>query len=234
MRLSGAASYLDLSERPAGVRNDARPRAGAFGGGARRSRPLRGLAGAAALVSVLIAGAAGAADLEAGRRKAEPCAACHGPDGNATIPGTPSLAGQPTYFTHWQLIKFRDGRRKDPQMSPFAQNLSDADMADLAAYYQAQNPRPRAAAIDPAKVAAGSKLAELHHCSSCHRPGFTGQQQVPRLAGQDYDYLLKLLRGFKAKTASDLDGTMTMAAQPLHDEDIANLVHYIASLGAQP
>src|SRR6516164_2441517 len=81
---------------------------------------------------------AGAADLEAGRKKAAPCAACHGPDGNATIPGTPSLAGQPDYFTHWQLIKFRDGRRKDPQMSPFAQNLSDADMADLAAYYEAQ------------------------------------------------------------------------------------------------
>src|SRR4029453_12679592 len=76
------------------------------------------------------------ADLEAGRQKAEPCASCHGPDGNASIPGTPSLAGAPVYFTHWQLIKFKDGRRKDPQMSPFAQNLSDADMADLAAYYE--------------------------------------------------------------------------------------------------
>ena len=55
-----------------------------------------------------------------GRR---PCAACHGPDGNATMPGTPSLAGQPVFFTHWQLIKYRDGRRKDPQMSPLAEKL---------------------------------------------------------------------------------------------------------------
>ena len=175
---------------------------------------------------------AAAADLEAGRKKAEPCAACHGPDGNATIPGTPSLAGQPVYFTHWQLIKFRDGRRKDPQMSPFAKNLSDTDMSDLAAYYEAQQPRPRRpAASDPAKVAAGKQLADLHHCSSCHRPGFTGQQQAARLAGQDSDYLLKLLRGFKAKTASDLDGTMTVAAQPLSDEDIQNLVQFLGSLG---
>ena len=119
-------------------------------------------------------------------------------------------------------------------MSPFAKSLSDADMADLAAYYEAQRPRPRPAATDPTKIAAGQRLAELHHCSSCHRPGFTGQQQVPRLAGQDYDYLLKLLRGFKARTASDLDGTMTIATQPLTDEDILNLVHYLASLGSQP
>ena len=189
---------------------------------------------AAGLIVVIATGAA-AADLEAGRRKAEPCARCHGPDGNATIPGTPSLAGQPVYFTHWQLIKFRDGRRKDPQMSPFAKNLSDADMADLAVYYEAQQPRPRRPpSIDPAKVAAGKQLADLHHCSSCHRPGFTGQQQAPRLAGQDGDYLLKLLRGFKAKTSSDLDGTMTIAAQPLSDEEIQSLVQFIASLGAGP
>jgi cytochrome c553 len=191
------------------------------------------LAAALSLATIVMATApvpAAAADLEAGKRKAEPCAACHGADGNASIPGTPSLAGQPVFFTHWQLIKFRDGRRKDPVMSPFAQNLTDADMGDLAAYYAAQPPRPRPAATDPEKVAAGQKLADFHHCTSCHRPGLVGQQQVPRLAGQDYTYLLRLLRGFKAKTASDLDGTMTIAAQPLGDEDILSLVHFIASL----
>jgi cytochrome c553 len=190
--------------------------------------------GLAALATALIAlthTAAPAADVEAGRRKAEACAPCHGPDGNATIPGTPSLAGQPSMYTHWQLIKFRDGRRKDPNMSPFAEKLDDADMADLAAYFQAQIPRPRQATTDPAKVAAGKELAATHHCTSCHRPGLNGQEQAPRLAGQDYDYILKLLSGFKARTSSDLDGTMTMAAQPLRQEDIENLVHFIASMG---
>lgn len=66
-------------------------------------------------------GPAWAADLEAGKRKVVRCAECHGVGGNATIPGTPSLAGQPNYFTHWQLIKYRDGRRKDPRMTPFAE-----------------------------------------------------------------------------------------------------------------
>jgi cytochrome c553 len=171
-----------------------------------------------------------AADVEAGRRKAAPCAACHGADGNATIPGTPSLAGQPAYFTHWQLLKYRDGRRQDAQMSPFAQNLSDADMADLAAFYAAQPPRARGSAVDPARVAAGRPLAERHHCTSCHTPALTGQQQVPLLAGQDLQYLLKLLHGFRNGTASDLDGTMTMAARPLTVEEVEALAHYLASL----
>jgi len=197
-------------------------------------RPFLGVPIALALLAATVGAPAHAADVEAGRRKAEACGACHGADGNATIPGTPSLSGQPVYFTHWQLIKYRDGRRKDPQMSPVAKNLSDTDMADLAAYYAAQRALPRPATTDPAKVTEGKRLAVLHHCASCHRPDLSGQQQVPRLAGQDYEYLLRLLRGFKAKTASDLDGTMTMAVQPLRDEDVENLVHYMASLGAQP
>ena len=189
--------------------------------------------GVAAAALLLAAAAASGADLEAGRRKAQVCAACHGPDGNATIPGTPSLAGQPVFFTHWQLIKYRDGRRKDPQMSPLAEKLDDADMADLAAFYAAQPARARPAATDAARVVAGQRLAEQHHCTSCHRPGLTGQQQAARLAGQDFAYLLRLLRGFKARTASDLDGTMTVATQPLQDDEIVSLVHFLASLGAE-
>jgi cytochrome c553 len=188
----------------------------------------------ASLLAVLLvlaaATATDAADAEAGRRKSAPCAACHGADGNATIPGTPSLAGQPTFFTHWQLIKFRDGRRKDAQMSPFAERLSDEDMADLAAFYAAQPPKARGSVVDPAKAAAGRPLVDTHHCSSCHTPTLTGQQQVPLLAGQDLAYLRKLLGGFRAGTASDLDGTMTMAARPLSAEDVENLAHYLASL----
>ena len=189
------------------------------------------MAVAAALAATASTALAG--DVEAGRQKSASCAACHGADGNATTPGVPSIAGQPNFFTHWQLIKYRDGRRKDPQMSAPAENLSDADMADLAAFYAAQRPRPRGSKTEPTRVAEGRRLAALHHCTSCHRPDLSGQQQVPRLAGQDLDYLLKLLRSFKAKTATDLDGLMTMSAQPLMEEDIVNLVHFLASLGGE-
>jgi cytochrome c553 len=182
------------------------------------------------LLLLAAAAPAVAGDVDAGRRKAERCVVCHGADGNAATPGTPSLAGMPAFYTHWQLIMFRDGRRRDPQMTPFVQDLADADLGDLAAYYAAQPPRSRPAALDPSRAAAGRPLAASHHCTSCHGPTFMGQQQVPRLAGQDFDYLLKRLRGYKAKTTSDLDGMMTMVAQSLTDEDIENLVHFIVSV----
>jgi cytochrome c553 len=188
---------------------------------------------AAAAMALVVPGAPpGAADLDAGRRKAEPCAACHGAGGNAALPGVPSLAGMPAFYTHWQLLMYKDGRRTEPQMTPFVQGLSSGDMADLAAYYAAQQPRPRPAPVDPAKAAAGKALAQSHQCTSCHGPGLQGQNQVPRVAGQDFAYLLKRLRGYKTRTTSDLEGLMTLAAQPLSDEDIDKLVHFMASAPA--
>jgi cytochrome c553 len=173
-----------------------------------------------------------AGDAEAGKRKAEVCAACHGPHGNATIPGTPSLAGHPAYYTHWQLIMFRNTKRKDSQMQPIAERLSDDDMADLAEYYaaQASEPRPGRPTIDAATREAGEQITSKHHCTSCHGPGLAGQEAVPRLVGQDQQYLMKRLRGYKTQTTSDLDGQMTSSAQALTGDDIEVLARYIAAL----
>lgn len=174
----------------------------------------------------------GAADPEAARPQAAAvCASCHGPDGNSTNPRFPSLAGQPVFYVHWQLILFRDKRRNDPEMSPFAANLSDEEMAALAAYYAAERPRtPRAAPRDPETIAAGREAAERYHCASCHAPAFTGREYAPRLAGLHYDYLLRQLQGFKAKTRGELEGIMTTAVQTLSEQDMETLAAYIATL----
>ena len=173
-----------------------------------------------------------AADIAAGRKKAEACAACHGPDGNATQLPTPSLAGQPVFYTHWQLILFRDGRRRDSQMSPFAANLTDAEMTDLAAYYATQKPVPRPATPGNAEtMSEGEQLAQFHHCASCHSPDLTGPRYTPHLAGQSYEYLAKQLREFKARTRGELDGaTMSSAVQALRERDIEILARYFAAL----
>src|SRR2546430_1480912 len=142
-----------------------------------------------------------AADLDAGRHKAEPCKTCHGPDGNATTPGIPSLAGQPAIFTHWQLIKFRDGRRKDPQMSAFAASLSDADMADLAAYYAAQPSRPRPSPTDPEKVAIGGRPGAQHPPAPPPPPRPGRPRQKPRPPRPDPTHPPEVASGFQAPAA---------------------------------
>ena len=173
--------------------------------------------------------AAAAADAEAGERKAEICVACHGAGGNSTKPTVPSLAAQPPLYIYYQLLQFREKRRSDPQMTPFAANLSDRDMQDLAAYFAQQPAPPPAPQTDVEKSAAGKSAADRNHCGSCHLPTYAGQNHIPRLAGQQYDYLLKQLRGFKTGARPDIDGNMSSAAQPLSDADIENLSHYLTS-----
>lgn len=178
----------------------------------------------------LVAAQAIAADVEAGRAKAEVCVACHGPNGNAVLPGVPSLAAQPAMHTFLQLVQFREKRRRDPQMSPFAEKLTDRDMQDIGAYFAAQKAAPSSFAVDANKAATGRKLLELHHCGSCHMPDLSGQNQIPRLAGQNVEYLVKQMRGLKDGSRRDIDGTMASAAQALSEQDIDNLAHYLASV----
>jgi cytochrome c553 len=171
-----------------------------------------------------------AADPAAGEKKSAVCAACHGPAGNSTDPQFPSLAAQPPLYTFYQLLQFREGRRKDPRMSPFAAQLTDADMKDIAAYFAAQKIAAPAVTPDPARVAAGKAVADGSYCGSCHTHTYYGQNHIARLAGQHYAYLVKELRGFKSGARPDIDGTMASAAQPLTDADIENVAHYLATL----
>jgi cytochrome c553 len=138
-------------------------------------------------------------------------------------------------YIHWQLILYRDNRRQNPEMSTLAATLTDADMANLAEYYAAQAPAPSGRRPpDPEKAAAGRLAFERHHCVSCHAPGFTGRRYAPRLSGLHYEYVLHQLHGFKNQTRAELDGTMTTAAQPLTEQEIENVAHYIADvLGAE-
>ena len=176
------------------------------------------------------AGAAAGADTEAGWQKAQACFACHGQAGNSTNPVVPSLAGQPAQFISTELFQYREGNRKDPQMTPMAANLSNADISDLAAYFSMQKLAPPDHKTDPTNTAVAQQLARQFNCVQCHGPALLGQQHIPRLAGQQFEYLKTQLRGFKAQTRADLDGNMTSAAQALTDKDIDVLVDYISGL----
>ena len=182
------------------------------------------------LLPLFIVNANAAADVAAGERKAATCTACHGASGNSSNALYPSLAAQTPLYIYYQLLQFREGRRINEQMSPFATNLSDADMKDIAAYFSAQKSLGADVNLDAAQIAAGKAVASRNHCGSCHLPTFSGQNHIPRIAGLQLDYLIAQMRGFKTGERQDIDGTMASAAQPLSDKDIVDISIYLASL----
>ena len=95
---------------------------------------------ARAIAALLVFAASGptlAGDVAAGRAKALMCQACHGLDGQSKVPDAPNLAGQVEGYLAVQLGAFKAGTRKSEAMNVVAASLSEADVADLAAYFAA-------------------------------------------------------------------------------------------------
>ncbi len=174
------------------------------------------------------------AGVEEGRVKAQTCIACHGPAGNSAIPTIPSLSGQPKQFIVSALFQFREGKRVNAQMSPFAANLSNADLNDLAAYFSTQVIAVNQPKASASIAAAGRQLSVQNNCVACHAANLMGQQHIPRIAGMHKDYLREQLRIFKASTRGEMDGVMTSAAQALTVQDIDVLADYLSGLPTSP
>jgi cytochrome c553 len=101
----------------------------------RRIKTALAVIGFGSLLAVTFSPAAHAADAAAGRKKARQCQTCHGIDGIAKIPIAPHIAGESQIYLETQLKAFRSGKREHEIMSLIAQNLSDDDISDLAAWY---------------------------------------------------------------------------------------------------
>ena len=84
--------------------------------------------------------------------------------------------------------------------------------------------------VDPAKAKHGRAKADETLCTMCHLGGFAGQNEIPRVAGQHYEYVVKQLRDFKDKKRTNDAGNMTSVSRTLNDADIENLGHYLAGL----
>jgi cytochrome c553 len=173
---------------------------------------------------------AAAQDIEAGRAKSQVCAACHGVDGNSVAGTFPNLAGQSWRYIYIQLKDFKEGRRSNPVMSPMAIPLSKQDMIDIANYFAAQTAKPSTFKADEAKIKLGKAKSDETLCAMCHLGGFAGQNEIPKVAGQQYEYVVQQLLDFKARKRTNDAGNMTSVAQTLSEKDIENLAHYITSL----
>ena len=180
-------------------------------------------------------------DATAGQAKAAVCGACHGPDGNSPAPNFPKLAGQGERYLTKQLHDIKDGKRTVLEMTGLLTNLSDQDLADIAAYFSSQ--KGSVGAADPKLVARGEKLFRggdldkgLPACTGCHSPNGAGIAAAgfPHLSGQHATYIAKQLTDFRkeeAGRANDGDAAiMRTIARKLSDEDIAAVSSYIQGL----
>jgi len=209
---------------------------------------LSGLLFAALSVALPLANSAWASPSSAAGAKGDPakalklvndvCGACHGTDGNSTSPAYPSLAGQQPEYLAKQLRDFKSGARKNAIMAPNVTGLSDDDMVNLAAYYSAQQPKPRLAK-EAALVAEGLKLYKggnagsgVPACASCHGPAGAGIPiQFPRLASQHAKYVESQLKYFRSgDRANDGGKMMQVIARKMTDQEMKAVAEYISGL----
>ncbi len=191
--------------------------------------PLRHLP--ATLAALLLAAAGSGAHAQASAAdRFSTCLACHGPGGVSQLPLTPSLAGQPSFYAITQLFLFREGRRSNEAMTAIAKGMSDADLRAFSELIGKLPPPPPPPAPqgDTAKAADGAALAKRHQCTGCHGDDLAGGKQVPRLAGQREDYLLKALTEFRAGTRVGYTAAMSEALAGINAEELATLAAYLA------
>ena len=169
-----------------------------------------------------------AADLS---EKLAPCLACHGEHGQSEIDNVPSLGAQPASYSVIQLFMFREKMRVAEPMNEMAKELSDGDLQAIADALAAQQPpKPPADPGDPARLERARALTEQNHCNICHRPDYSGQQSVPRLADQREDYLLKTLREYKSGARRAYEPIMVEVLQPIDDAQLVDFAYYLSHL----
>ena len=197
----------------------------------RRSPPRAGIPPSAvvAVLAALVTLAGGRPGFGAPLdERVQACHACHGPDGHSTLPDTPSIGGQPGFFVVAQLFLFREGRRESPAMIAAAKGFTNDDLRAFADYVsKLPPPPPPADAPDRALFERGRALAREQRCGVCHNQDFSGREQMPRLANQREDYLVKAMREFKSGARIGYAGAMAEELVRLSDDDLRALAHFL-------
>lgn len=166
---------------------------------------------------------------------ASTCAACHGETGLTADPQQfPNMAGQSAFAIYKQLHDYKSGARRNAIMQGVVAGLDDAQMADVAAYYeqlqQARwDPTWARSAADQADVLArvGDSSRGLAACESCHSPRSGGPVETPVLFAQTKAYLQTQLLAFKSgERRNDVYQRMRIIASKLTDEEIGELAQY--------
>jgi len=205
------------------------------------TRFATGFAGIITLVYAAAApGAEGAAAAKPDRARGQQiagtvCVACHGADGNSTVPSNPILAGQQADYIAAQLAAFKSGARPSPIMQGMAAPLSPEDMRNLGAWFESQKHEPmvardKALALRGEQIwRGGIKSTGVPACAGCH--GATGlgiPGPYPRLSGQYSDLTYGWLKAFASNGRPHV--VMSPIASKMTDADMKAVAEYAAGL----
>jgi cbb3-type cytochrome c oxidase subunit III len=166
------------------------------------------------------------------------CAACHTADGSRGIPTNPILQGQHADYLVKQLTEFKSGKRDNAIMKPMASTLSEADMRNVAAFYESKTAKPGLSKVE-ASVDLGQKIwrggiaeKNVPACAGCHGPTGAGiPSQYARLGGQHAEYVSAELGLFRSGKRANSPQMTTIAAR-LSDAEIAAVSDYVEGLNA--
>lgn len=180
-------------------------------------------------------------DITAGEKKIAMCIGCHGIAGyQASFPEVhrvPKISGQGEKYIVTALVAYKKGDRKHPSMRGIADNLSDQDMADIAAYYEASG-KVEGASL-PEKAAEGNErvtaLLQKGACVSCHGDNFSKpiDPSYPKIAGQHADYLFVALKSYKTEGTplwGRSNGVMGGIAKQFTNAELKELANYVSRL----
>jgi cytochrome c553 len=167
-----------------------------------------------------------------GKVVASKCAKCHSEDGNSTIPGIPSLAGQQPLYLLNAMRKYVDGSRlcTTPEKKKLVSTLNRIDNESMALYYASQIPAKRPAPPRGNPVAGEPLTASCGGCHGSH--GISHDSTIPSLAGQDPDYLMKTISAYRDRRRVQND--MHQAISKVSDDDIADIAAFYATQVSQP
>ena len=169
-----------------------------------QQKRFRTLVAAAALVAGGLLTGTAHADHHGAAMVSNPCAGCHGTDGNANGPAMPTIAGMPKQLMIDLMNDFASGDRPSTIMQRVAKGYSADQIDKLAGFFAAQTFMPAernsnlrmGAMVDSKMADAGAKVAKK--CGKCHEDnGKSTEDDTARLAGQWLDYLLIQVENYK-------------------------------------
>ena len=159
------------------------------------------------------------------------CQYCHGKDGNSVKNDIPNLAQQNPVYLLKQFEYFRNGKRNNKVMNELANNLTADERVNIALYYASKKVKQNAES-KLIKVGLKHRGETIYKktCINCHGEKAYGDKDLPRIAGQKYEFIVKTLRAYKDKKGVRPNSPMVPVSSLLSADDILSIASYVTNM----